>query len=169
MKQAITFLSAAFLCGTMLSCNNKKESETPEPKHEEEVKNYSQLEKTNWLIGKWGRTTGRITISENWEKANDSTYNGNHYIVLGGTDTVHHKLELQESAKKLSLTISDSEGPVSYEMVSSTDTQVVFENPKKDKPKKITYRKTDDYNMVIETSRVVEGKPISNETAMKRQ
>jgi hypothetical protein len=45
---------------------------------------------------------------------------------------------------------------------------LVFENPKHDYPKKITYTKINDDSLVAEISGILDGKPSSEKFSMKK-
>jgi len=36
---------------------------------------------TDWLLGKWEQKSNQGTMIETWEKLNDSTYNGQSFLL----------------------------------------------------------------------------------------
>jgi Domain of unknown function (DUF6265) len=174
MKRTITFLSAAVICGAIVSCNGKKEAETPATEAQvPAAKTYPQLEKANWLIGNWGNTTPEGILSESWKKENDSVYKGQSFFVIGKDTVFAEYIDLAETNGKLTYTVSvkgqNNEAPVPFEMTSATENQMVFENPKHDFPSKITYTKVNNDSLVAEISGMQKGKPAKETFAMKRQ
>ncbi|AWH86658.1 hypothetical protein HYN59_16770 [Flavobacterium album] len=168
-----TILSAILLCGVLHSCNSKKETETVETDPATVAKTYPQLEKAGWFIGNWGNTTPEGTLTESWKKKNDSVYKGQSFFVIGKDTVFAEYIDLAETNGKLIYTVSvkgqNNEAPVSFEMTSATESQMVFENPKHDYPTKITYNKINNDSLVAEISGMQKGKPAKETFTMKRQ
>ncbi len=174
MKRTITFLSAAVMCGAIVSCNGKKEAETPATEAQAPAaKTYPQLEKANWLIGNWGNTSPEGVLSESWKKENDSVYHGESYFVVGKDTVFSENIQLAEANGKLVYNVTvpgQNNGQATpFELTSSSDSQMVFENPKHDFPNKITYNKISNDSLVAEISGMQKGKPARETFAMKRQ
>ncbi|WP_294824393.1 DUF6265 family protein [uncultured Flavobacterium sp.] len=174
MNRVKLFLSAILFCGAMVSCNSKKETEiatTETPVAE--AKTYPQLEKANWLIGDWGNATPEGILSEGWKKENDSVYKGQSFFVIGKDTVFAEYIDLAETNGKLVYTVSvkgqNDEAPVPFEMTSSSDSQMVFENPEHDFPSMITYNRINNDSLFAEISGVQKGKPAKQIFAMKRQ
>ncbi|MEL1245086.1 DUF6265 family protein [Flavobacterium sp. DGU11] len=172
MKRTITFLSAAVVCGTIFSCNGKREPETTQTETPV-AKTYPQLEKASWLVGNWGNTTPEGILSESWEKENDSVYKGQSFFVIGKDTVFAEYIDLAETNGKLTYIVSvkgqNNEAPVPFEVTSATENQMVFENPKHDYPNKITYNKINNDSLVAEISGIQKGKPAMETFAMKKQ
>lgn len=168
MKRNITLLAAAIL---LFSCKENKEQATETT--EEPVKSYSQLEKAQWLLGSWENASPEGNLSENWEKTNDSVYAGHTYFVIGKDTVFTESITLVEANGKLAYVtaVSDQNGgkAIRFEMTSGTEDQLVFENPKHDFPQKITYNKITNDSLVAEISGMKEGKPSTEQFAMKKQ
>ncbi len=172
MNKTITFLSAAMLCGALLSCNSKKETETPSIKSPV-AKTYPHLEKAAWLIGSWGNTSSEGVLSENWKKVNDSVYHGESYFVVGKDTVFSENIQLAETNGKLVYNVTvpgQNNGQATpFELTSSSGSQMVFENPEHDFPNRITYNKISNDSLVAEISGIQKGKPAKETFAMKRQ
>ena len=170
MKQNITIM--AVLIGSLLiSCKETpKEAETSAPL----AKPYAQLEKTEWLLGEWGNVTPEGELTERWKQENDSVYLGESYFVMNGRDTVFAEtIRMEEASGKLTYTVTvpgqNNGKPVSFEMTSATDSQLVFENPQHDFPSKIVYNKITADSIMAEISGMEKGKPASQQFAMKKR
>lgn len=165
MKRNITLLAAAVL---LFSCKENKEQVTEIP-----AKAYTQLEKAQWLIGSWGNASPEGNLTENWEKTNDSVYAGHTYFVIGKDTVFTESIRLEEANGKLAYVtaVSDQNDgkAIRFEMTSASDNQLVFENPKHDFPQKITYNKITNDSLVAEISGMKEGKPSTEQFAMKKQ
>jgi len=173
MKRTITILSAAIVCGAIFSCNGKKESETTQTETAPAAKTYPHLEKAAWLIGSWGNTTPEGILTEKWKKENDSVYHGESYFVIGKDTVFSESIQLEESKGKLVYNVTvpgQNNGQATpFELTSSTDTQMVFENTNHDYPNKITYNKINNDSLAAEISGMQKGKPATETFAMKRQ
>lgn len=172
MKRNITLLSAVVISSLVISC--KKEAQTPLEPVEPKTKHYSQLEKAEWFLGEWSNKMPEGELTERWKKENDSVFKGESYFVVGGKDTVFsEKVDLIETNGKLTYIVTvpgqNEEKPVSFEMSSATDSQMVFENPKHDYPSKIVYNKITTDSIVAEISGVKKGKPASEKFVLKKQ
>lgn len=166
----ITLLAAAF--AIMASCGKKENTEETTSAPVAAAPN--KMAATEWLIGSWGHTTPEGALSEKWEKVNDSVMHGESYFVVGGKDTVFAETVALTSEKgKLSYTVKvpgqNNEKPVRFDLTSSTESQLVFENPQHDYPNKIVYNKITNDSLVAEISGIQKGKPASEQFAMKRQ
>ncbi len=170
MKQNIT-LATAILCGLLFSCKEAAKNETPIP---QKAKTYTQLEKARWVLGEWGNTTPEGELTERWKQENDSVYTGETYFVTGGKDTVFSEsIRLEEVNGKLTYIATvpgqNNGKPVAFEMTSATENQIIFENPQHDFPSKITYNKISLDSMVAVISGTKDGKPASEQFAMKKR
>lgn len=159
--------SVILILAVLSSC--KKETKTEVP-----VKTYSNLAKAEWFIGEWGNKSAEGELTERWKKENDSVYLGESYFVVGEKDTVFAEhVRLEEANRKLSYTVSipgqNKELPVSFEMTSATDNQIVFENPKHDFPNKIIYNLVEKDSLIAEISGLKKGKPYTEKFVMKKR
>lgn len=166
----ITLLAAAF--AIMASCGKKENTEETTSAPVAAAPN--KMAATEWLIGSWGHTTPEGALSEKWKKLNDSVMHGESYFVVGGKDTVFAEtVALTSENGKLAYTVTvpgQNDGkPVRFDLTSSNENQLVFENPQHDFPNKIVYNKITNDSLVAEISGTQNGKPASELMAMKRQ
>ena len=166
-----TVLFISILIVLLFSCKENKEQVTETP--EAPAKAYTQLEKAEWLIGSWGNASPEGNLTENWDKTNDSVYAGHTYFVIGKDTVFTESIRLEEANGKLAYVtaVSDQNDgkAIRFEMTSASDNQLVFENPKHDFPQKITYNKITNDSLVAEISGMKEGKPSTEQFAMKKQ
>ena len=166
-----TLLLAAACGSLLLSCKSNTQPATAETAATQ--KTYAELEKAAWLQGSWGNSSPEGNLTESWEKANDSVYNGNTYFVIGKDTVFTEKIRLEETNGKLAYitAVSDQNGgqPIRFELISATDEQLVFGNPAHDFPQKITYKKISNDSLIAEISGLRQGKPATETFAMKKQ
>lgn len=156
------FLSAAVITTALISCKNGKESSAAR-----------QIAKAEWLIGAWENKMPNGTLSENWEKQNDSVFTGQSFFIHG-KDTIHaESIALVEENGTLVYrpTVKGQNGDklVDFKLTSATDKQLVFENPSHDFPQKISYTKITNDSLVAEISGKQQGKPASEKFGMKKR
>lgn len=136
-------------------------------------KTYANLEKSNWLIGKWGSTSAEGVLSENWVKINDSVYKGETYFVVKNDTVFSESVKLEEANGKLAyiVTVPDQNNakPVRFDMTSINNDSIVFENPQHDYPNKLKYTKVTNDSIVAQIYGTHDGKPATEIFAMARQ
>jgi len=137
--KSLLVIMAASIC--LISCKKSK---------------YIELEKVKWVLGSWENVTSQGTLTEIWERENDSTFSGISYF-LKGTDTLFtEKISLQQRDDQLlyvpTITNQNAGKPVAFAMIAISDKQFVFENPKHDFPQKITYNLIKKDSIVAEIS-----------------
>lgn len=172
MKFKTTLLSAAAIVA-LIACKKETPAETPATEATS-VKTYDNLEKVSWFVGEWSNKSSEGELTERWNKENDSVYHGESYFVVGGKDTVfaeHVKLWDVNGTLTYTVTVpNQNKGKaVDFEMTSSSDNQIVFENPKHDYPSKIIYNKVGNDSIVAEISGIQKGKPASEKFKMKKR
>ena len=154
-------LFAALLVVVALGCK----------KHENAEK--GKIKAADWLIGNWENNTKQGRLSESWEKANDSTFNGTSYF-LKGKDTLNNEaIVLTQKGNDLfyvsTVTGQNNDKPVVFKMTKGNAKQMVFENAKHDYPQKVTYTQMAKDSMVAEISGIENGKPASESYPMNRK
>ena len=108
-------------------------------------KQVSKIVVADWLPGKWENNSADGNLLEIWQKTNDSVYDGQSYFIKG-KDTLHFEtIQLKQKGEHL-LYISTIRGqnndePITFVHKPEIEKQLVFENPKNDYPKKISYSK----------------------------
>jgi hypothetical protein len=133
--------------------------------------NYPEMTKAAWLVGKWQNQIKNGVLTETWTKVNDSTYTARSYFVKTKGDTLHlEAITLAETQSGVTYTPvvqgQNNNQPVSFTLISSTDNELVFENPRHDYPNKIVYRKVSTDSIVAEISGTQQGKPFSERYPM---
>ncbi|SHH19817.1 DUF6265 family protein [Flavobacterium defluvii] len=166
MKSKSILFSVILVLAILSSCKKETKPETAK-------KNYSNLAKAEWFIGEWGNKSAEGELTERWKKENDSVYLGESYFVVGQNDTVFAEhVRLEEANGKLAYIVTvpgqNQELPVSFEMTSASDNQIVFENPKHDYPNKIIYNLVEKDSLIAEISGLKKGKPYTEKFIMKK-
>lgn len=96
------------------------------------------------LEGKWMMKTKRGFMGEEWIKVNDD-YLQNKGFFIKGTDTIiTERVALKKTTQGIfyTSTVEDQNNkqPIAFKLTSADDHVFVFENPKHDFPKRITYK-----------------------------
>ncbi|MDH4473068.1 MAG: DUF6265 family protein [Fluviicola sp.] len=131
---------------------------------------YEGHKQASWLLGRWENNSDQGNLSEVWEKKNDSLYIGTSYFEINGDTVFNESVELIEKDGVLNYIVSISEGdqgPVPFKLTKSSDTELVFENPKHDFPQMITYTHKGDSVIAIISGKE-KGKPKKEVFAMKK-
>lgn len=144
----------------LISCEKKEN-------HEKD-----KIKLADWLIGNWENKMAQGRLSETWEKANDSTFNGKSYFIKD-KDTLNNEVIMLTQKAETLFYIPTVEGqnnnqPVLFKMTKGTSKQLVFENPQHDFPQKITYTQINNDSLVAEISGIENGKPATESYPMKR-
>ena len=155
-----TILAGALLAGLIWSCNEKRNPKTLE------------LTKTDWLLGSWINESANGTLSESWQKQNDSVYRGESYFVKQA-DTIHFEsivLSERNGSIFYSPTVrgQNNDKPVDFKLTSATARQLVFENPAHDFPQAICYKKLGDTAMEARISGKVNGKDMAEGFVLRK-
>lgn len=149
-----------------ISC--KKEETKPEI----EIKQYPKLENAKWFLGNWENVTKESVSREIWTQKNDSTLVGESFTTVEKDTVFYEKMDLVQRNDSLICIISvrdqNKEKPVSFYMTKSTDSQIVFENPKHDFPNKIEYNKVGNDSIFAKICGTENGKETSIDFPMKR-
>lgn len=132
-----------------------------------------KIKAADWLIGNWENKLEEGTLSEAWEKANDSTFNGKSFFIKDKDTLNNETIVLTQKGDALFyipvVQGQNNNEPVIFKMTKSDSNQLVFENPKHDFPQKISYTKITKDSIVAAISGVVSGKTQSESYPMKRK
>ncbi len=136
------------------------------------IKQTSDFQKTEWLIGTWENKTARGSIYERWISAEGNLLSGKSYVI-GGQDTiVLETIQLVQERGKLfyiPTVKGQNDGfPVHFASKIVTETQLIFENPEHDFPQIISYRKITADSLVAEISGTKNGQEHKQTFPMKR-
>lgn len=135
-------------------------------------RNAAKIVVADWLPGKWENNSADGNLLETWKKVNDSVYDGQSFFIKG-KDTLHFEtMQLEQKGENL-LYVSTIRGqnddePVTFKLSSSKEKQLVFENPKNNYPKKISYSQNTNDSLLILISGIQQGKPSSTSYSLKK-
>ncbi len=138
------------------------------------IKEYEELDKAKWLLGDWEKKDSLGTLTESWQTLDDSTYVGQSFYITAKNDTVHSEtIELMQKGEFLiySATVKgeNNNAPTPFQMTESTDSLLVFENPKHDYPQKIRYQLNEDKSIIATVSGKQNGKESSEGYLMQKK
>lgn len=169
MKKTIYVLAVLATFG-ITSCKEAHDSKLPPV--EATPKTYAEIKKADWFLGRWENNSKEGNLSEIWTKENDSTFHGESYFVIGKDTVFGESVKLWQKENQLIYEVSvrnqNNEKPVEFALTSSSDKQLIFENPKHDYPNKITYNQITKDSIVAEISGMKDGKTKSEQFAMKK-
>jgi hypothetical protein len=98
-----------------------------------------------WISGCWDFTRNGRHVVENWTAAEGGTIMGVSRTVSSGKTSEWEFLIIREGAKGLEYVAKPSRQPeATFTATSVSATEVVFENPAHDFPKKIVYKRDGD-------------------------
>ena len=120
------------------------------------------IKSARFLIGSWKSFTEDGTLTEAWNKVNDSTYKGSSFFIKS-TDTLHKEsILLNELDEKLNYTTTilgqNNDKPISFPLLSATEKKIVFENKLQDYPQRITYTLISKDSVLTEISGSLNGR-----------
>lgn len=169
MKKHLTYLIPCILI-SVISCKEAHDSKLPPM--EIASKKYNAVENSNWLIGRWENNSKEGNLSEFWTKANDSTLHGECYFVIEKDTVFGEKVELMQRGNdfiyEASVAKQNDEKPVPFKLTSSSDKEMIWENPAHDYPNKIVYNKVGNDSLVAEIFGTKDGKAKSETFKMKK-
>ena len=142
------------------SCQNNSEKE------------YSELNKMSWIIGKWTNNQPNGILTEEWKIENDSTYFGTSYFLIN-KDTVHNEsIRLVEKNNELfysSIILGQNDNePIDFILETNNENEILFKTKKVNYPKKIIYSKINDSTFNLKIAGNVLGKPLTENYTMKK-
>lgn len=167
MKNIFNNFILLVITSSIISCNSYSQKSNANISS-----NFTQIEKANWLIGAWQNNSAKVNVSEIWKKKNDSTYIGQGRTIMGKDTVSSESISMEQRDKQLfyiSTVKNQNNGQgVKFTLTSSTDKQLVFENPAHDFPQKISYTVITNDSLVTEVSGMMKGKPRSEKFPMTR-
>ncbi len=136
MKKLCYALSIVLLA----SCHNKPENK------------FEKINQVNWFLGEWDNKSKEADFTEIWEKATDSSYIAESFVLVNKDTVFYEKIDLLERNDSLLYIVSvrnqNNEKPVAFHATSIKRDSITFENPKHDFPNKIVYRKIESDSMI---------------------
>jgi len=98
-----------------------------------------------WMAGCWDYTRNGRHVTESWTPVEGGTLMGISRTVVNGKTTEWEFLVIREGVKGLEYVAKPSGQPeATFTAATASATQVVFENPAHDFPKKIVYTRDGD-------------------------
>ena len=133
MKTILKFTAIILIAFVFTMCNSKQNEST---------------ENFDWLLGKWQRINeeqGKTTF-ENWEKINDSEYNGIGFTIQNNDTISQETMKIVETNGKWNLLVKtpDEKDFIKFEMTEIADDKFECKNDILDFPKLIKYWKNGD-------------------------
>lgn len=169
MKKSLIYLIPCVLI-SVISCKEAHDGKLP-PK-EIVSKKFEAVENANWLVGRWENNSDEGNLSEFWTKANDSTFHGESYFVIKNDTVFGEKVELMQRGKdfiyEARVAKQNDEKPVPFKLTTSSETEMVWENPAHDYPNKIVYQNVGNDSLVAEIFGTKDGKVKSEVFKMKK-
>ena len=97
-----------------------------------------------WMAGCWTGATGDQHFSERWTAPDDRTLVGVGYTVKGGRMTAFDYFRvIARDGRLVYVAQPGGQPPTDFTAASATATEVVFENPAHDYPKRVGYQRVD--------------------------
>ena len=135
MKTILKFTTIILISFTFVMCNQKENTK-------------KELENFDWLLGKWQRINeeqGKTTF-ENWEKINDSEYNGIGFTIQNNDTISQEQMKIVETDEKWNLLVKtlDEKEFIKFQMSEIEDDKFECKNDTLNFPKLIKYWKNGD-------------------------
>lgn len=136
--------------GVLYSCNNSN------------TQDKSPLASSNWLLGEWRNSSANGVYIETWKQQNDSLFTAESYYIINKDTPSAETVRLEQHGTDLFYipTVQDQNDnkPVSFKLSTSSEDQLVFENPEHDFPQTIVYKRINADSMVASIMGPREGK-----------
>lgn len=131
-----------------------------------EIKEYEELNKANFLLGEWEKKDSLGLLKENWIASDDSTFVGTSYFIINDKDTIHEEtMELMQDGEYLiyrtTIKGENKDESVPFQKMDEKDSLLVFTNPKHEYPSKISYKLNKDKSILTSISGIIKGKKSS--------
>lgn len=139
---------------------------------ESDANEKEKMKAANWILGNWENKSVDGNLSETWKKVNDSTFEAQSYFIKE-KDTLHFEsIILQQKGEELTYSTmvkgQNEDKAVAFKLTTTTEKQLVFENPKYDYPQQIIYSEINPDSIVVKISGIQQGKPSSEQYSMKK-
>jgi hypothetical protein len=141
-------------------------------------KSATQIGDLAWMEGAWRHAEGEDSFDETWTGAAGGTMAAVSREISHGKIKMYELSTIEATPEGLVLRIrhfdeglvpwkSEADGPGSWPLVSCADKEAAFENPAKDFPRKITYRREKDA-LVAKLEGQMKDKPVQMEFRLDR-
>jgi hypothetical protein len=106
----------------------------------------ADVSKLAWMTGCHVLETPRVKIEEQWMKPEGGLMMGINRTVRRGKAVAHEylKIDVNKEGAVVYTALIGTKNETPFKMTSQGDTEIVFENPDHDFPKRISYKKTPD-------------------------
>lgn len=131
-----------------------------------EIKEYEELNKANFLLGEWEKKDSIGVLKENWIAIDDSTFTGTSFFIINEKDTIHREsMELMQDGEYLiyrtTIKGENKDEAIPFQKMDEKDSLLVFTNPKHEYPNKISYQLNKDKTVKTTISGIIKGKKSS--------
>ena len=121
-----------------------------------------KLNPAQWIIGNWEQKTDKGTLTESWQRQNDSVFVGSTYFI-NESDTLHSEtILLEQRADSIIYSAKvkgqNNEKAIPFILTTANTNSLVFENPAHDYPQKIEYQKSKSNGLQVTISGILRGK-----------
>lgn len=171
------WIGLIFLTSCSSPTDTNEELVTPVPEVE-----YTLMTKAIWLEGIWENANEYGAMRETWEVLNDSTLKGIVTATTYAAPTSDDEILVQiDTLETISLeerngsifyipAVKDQNKglPVKFRLISSSDSELKFENPEHDFPQIIHYTKVNEDSIFAAVSGNWEGKMVEEKFPFKR-
>ncbi len=105
----------------------------------------TDMDKLLWIVDYWVSSDGESKSMEEWNKTNDSLYEGGSSTIKNGVVIFAEKLKIEKTPEGIYYVadVKHNPEPVRFKLTEVNDSLAMFENPEHDFPKKITYMHED--------------------------
>ena len=103
----------------------------------------SGVDQLGWFSGCWASDDGKERIEEFWTKPAGQSMMGMSRTLAGGKTVFTEYVQIREAKDEISYIVSLglSARPVSFKLIKSSSSEVVFENPTHDFPQRVISRR----------------------------
>jgi hypothetical protein len=122
----------------------------------------SDLDKLNWMLGKWQYKTTNYNIIEGWKIKNDSTLVGYSYTIAGKDTISSEQTEIIKKNHKIIFNATVKEqnqsATIPFLMYAFSNDSIAFENTLHDFPQRIIYKKVNTEIIRASIEGLIEGR-----------
>lgn len=136
----------AVLIVITVGCGGKRESDP-------------DISMAQWLVGTWQHAIDDAVIFETWTAHDEKELRGMGYMIHDQDTVVYESIRLLEKEGQLyyipTVKGQNDDQPVTFELMSGTESKLVFENQTHDFPQLITYTRITEDSLVAEISGIL--------------
>jgi len=114
----------------------------------------TELKEAEWLIGTWRDSeNSKPVIYENWKRINNDEFAGSNFVIRGNDTAFVESIRLvnsSEGVRYIPRKKDENHLPVEFTTKEFSENRVVFENPRYDFPKTISYTKVTTDSLRVE-------------------